>query len=99
MPNIEKNLNSRIKKNILDLEFQKYLIIASTSIVILFTFLTGVALAFLVKDMSFSDLDTMVPLSIISLIVIVPCIVFFVSSIKHIGNILKLTKTIIFDND
>jgi len=33
------------KKNILDLQFQKYLIIASTSIIISFTYFIGVVIA------------------------------------------------------
>ena len=94
MPNIDKNTDTIIKKNVLDLEFQKYLIIASTSVITLFTFLIGVALAFLVKELHFKDLGTMIPLSILSIIVIVPCILLLISSIKHIKNILKLTKII-----
>ena len=38
------------KKNILDLQFQKNLIIASTTVIIMFTYLIGVGIALITKQ-------------------------------------------------
>ena len=40
-------MNDHIKKNLLDLNFQKHLLIASTAIVLSFTYFIGLILAFI----------------------------------------------------
>lgn len=40
-------MNTPIEKNILDLEFQKYLMLTSTSIILAFTYIIGVCIAFI----------------------------------------------------
>ena len=40
-------MNDEIKKkNILDLQFQKYLVVASTSVIVAFTYIIGMGIAF-----------------------------------------------------
>ena len=43
-------MNNTIEKNILDLRFQKYLVIASTAIIIFFTYIIGAAIALIAKQ-------------------------------------------------
>ncbi len=47
---IKGNKHLNIRKNILDLHFQKYLIIASTSAIVAFTYIIGVGIAFIKKS-------------------------------------------------
>ena len=54
------------KKNILDLQFQKYLTTASTSLIIVFTYFIGVGIAILTKQIKLDDFITMGVLFVMS---------------------------------
>lgn len=47
------------KKNILDLQFQKYLIVASTSVIIAFIYAIGVGIALFSKQIKLNDFNSM----------------------------------------
>jgi len=49
-----------IKKNILDLQYQKYLMIVSASLIIMFTYMIGVGITFITKQVNLDDLNAMV---------------------------------------
>jgi len=49
-------MNDETKKNILDLQFQKYLIIASTSVIIFFTYIIGVGITVLTKQINLNSI-------------------------------------------
>ena len=80
------------KKNILDLQFQKYLIISSTSVVIAFTYAIGVGIALLTKQIKLNDFISMGALFVISAGVLGTWFIFFYNAIFHLKNILKLLK-------
>ena len=82
------------KKNILDLHFQKYLVIASTSIIIAFTYLIGVAIAVFSKQIILNDLLNMAIVFIISVGVLGICTGLFFNALFHLKNILKVLKEI-----
>jgi hypothetical protein len=81
-----------IKKNILDLQFQKYLIKASTSIVVAFTYLVGVFVSLIAKDIDLKNYDVVSILIGISIFVLAPCTLVFYRSTFHIKNILSILK-------
>ncbi|MEK6855399.1 MAG: hypothetical protein AABX73_04210 [Nanoarchaeota archaeon] len=54
------------KKNILDLQFQKYLIIASTSVILAFTYAIGVGIALFSKQIRLNNFNDMGALFVIS---------------------------------
>ena len=82
------------RKNVLDLQFQKYLIIASTSIIIAFTYFIGVGIAILTKQINLSDFISVWVLIIISLGVLGICSALFLNAVFHIRNIPKVMKEI-----
>ena len=61
------------KKNVLDLQFQKYLIIASTSIIIAFTYSVGIVIAILTEQINFNNYLISSVLFLISAIVFSLC--------------------------
>jgi len=83
-----------LKKNILDLHFHKYLVIASTSIIISFTYLIGVGIAVITKQIKFDNLFFVIILFIFSVMVLGMCAYFLFNSIYHIKNIPIVIKEI-----
>ena len=79
--------NETKKKNILDLQFQKYLMMASTSIIIAFTYLIGIGIAFLSKQIKLDDFQIMMAIAVISSGVLGVCAIIFFNSTFHLNNI------------
>ncbi|MEA3329505.1 MAG: hypothetical protein U9Q06_02060 [Nanoarchaeota archaeon] len=77
------------KKNILDLQFQKYLIIASTSIIIAFTYFIGVGIAIITNQIRLGDFVSMGVLFIFSSGVFGICLALFSNAVFHLNNILE----------
>ena len=50
-----KNLPERVKKNLLDLHYNKYLQYFNTAKIISFTYLIGVSIAFITKQVNYKD--------------------------------------------
>ncbi|PIN77425.1 hypothetical protein COV15_02015 [Candidatus Woesearchaeota archaeon CG10_big_fil_rev_8_21_14_0_10_34_12] len=80
------------KKNILDLQFQKYLIIASTSAIVSFTYFVGVGVAIFTKQIQLDDFVSMGAFFVISVGVLGICAVLFYNSIFHLRNIPNVVK-------
>ncbi len=82
------------RKNILDLQFQKYLTIASTSIIIAFTYFVGVGISILTKQVNLSDFISVGVLMVISLGILGICSSLFFNAVFHLRNIPKVVKEI-----
>ncbi len=82
------------KKNVLDLQFQKYLTISSTSVIIMFTYVIGVVIAFLTKQIKLNDFVIMGILFVISAGVFGIGSVLFFKSLFHLKNIPEVLKEI-----
>ena len=82
------------KKNVLDLQFQKYLTIASTSIIIAFTYFVGVGIAILTKQVNLSDFISVGVLIVISFGILGICSALFFNALFHIKNIPRVVKEI-----
>ena len=82
------------KKNILDLQFQKYLIVSSTSILLAFTYLIGIGIAIITKQIKLNDYFIMGVLIVISMAVLGICSVVFFNALFHLKNIPKVIKNI-----
>ncbi len=80
------------KKNILDLQFQKNLIIASTSAVIAFTYLIGVGIALLTKQIKLDDFTNMGALFVLSAGILGSCSILFFNAIFHLKNIPRVLR-------
>ena len=80
------------KKNILDLQFQKYLTIASTSLIVAFTYFIGVGIAILTKQVMLNDFIVMGVLFVISAGILGICSALFFNAVFHIKNIPQVLK-------
>ncbi len=50
-----KGVTERVKKNILDIHYNKYLQYFNTTIIVSFTYLIGVSIAFITKQVDYKD--------------------------------------------
>jgi len=82
------------KKNILDLQFQKYLIIASTSVIIAFTYVIGASIAIISRQIKLNDFYNMGAIFIISIGVLGICFIIFSNARFHLKNILSTVKSL-----
>ena len=67
---MEKKLPDRVKKNLLDLNYNKYLQYFTTSIILFFTYIIAVLVGFITKQINYTNLGQMIMVSIVSIIVI-----------------------------
>jgi len=82
------------RKNVLDLQYQKYLVVASTSVIIAFTYLIGVGLAILTRQIALGDFVSMGAVFVISAGVLGVCSILFFNAVFHLRNILRVMKEI-----
>jgi len=75
------------RKNILDLQFQKYLIYASTAIIIAFTYVIGLVIAFLSKQIRLEGFSSIMVVFFISFGVLGACSIIFLKSRFHLKRI------------
>jgi hypothetical protein len=80
------------KKNILDLQFQKYLTIASTSVIIAFTYFIGVGIAIFSKQIQLNSFISIGSLFVISAGVLGICSILFFNALFHLKNIPSVVK-------
>lgn len=90
--NSADDLPDRVKKNLLDLQYNKYLQYYNTSIILLFTYFIGVGIAFITKQIDISDPRQFLSLSVVSASVTVLIILFMLNFKNHQQNILTEIK-------
>lgn len=78
-----------IKKNILDLEFQKNLIVSSTALIILITYIIGAFIAILSNDLNIQNKRVYIPLVMFTVITFSSCTLFFSISLNKMKQTLK----------
>lgn len=86
-----------IKKNLLDADLQKYLQIASTTVIIAFTYLIGISIAYLSNQIDFNNIVSMGSALLLTAIIIIPSYLLFRHSIKKIKEITKSIKNLEFE--
>ncbi len=81
-----------IRKNILDTDLQKYLQLASVSVIISFTYLIGIAVASLTHQINWRSLADVGILIILTIFVLGLSSFFFIKSILKIKRITKAIR-------
>lgn len=76
-----------LKKNILDLEFQKQLIVTSTTIVICFTYFVGLLFAVFSSQINFDNLTIKFAVLLVSISILGVSIIILSNSYSKIKNI------------
>ena len=77
-----------IKKNILDLRFNKYLQLYNTHIIIFYTYLIGIFVALVTQQLKYSDLNTMLLVAAVSFFILIYSIFSISVSKKKMESIL-----------
>ncbi len=92
----KNKLPSNIKKNLLDLNYNKYLQYFNTSIIILFTYIIGVFIAFITKQIDYKNPNQLVLVAFISMVIISMIITLMLKFRKHLAEIPKELKKLRF---
>ncbi|MDO8741216.1 MAG: hypothetical protein Q7J54_06620 [Candidatus Woesearchaeota archaeon] len=88
----KEELSDRLKKNLLDLQFNKYLQYYTTAIIILFTYLIGITIAFVTKQVDYKSINQVMLVGIISISVISIVAILMLRFKSHMSNIIKEVK-------
>jgi len=89
---MNKKLNDKIKKNLLDLHYNKYLLYYTTTIIILFTYFIGVAIAFITKQIDYKNTPQVMLVSFISIIILSILTILMINFRSHLKNIPEEVK-------
>lgn len=87
-------LSDRVKKNLLDLQYNKYLQYYTTSIIILFTYFIGLGIAFITKQIDIGEPRQFLSLMVISISITVLIILSMLRFKNHQQNILDEIKNL-----
>ena len=85
----KNEITDKIKKNLLDLHYTKYLQYYNTSIIILFTYFIGIAIAFITKQINYKSTSHIMLVVIISIIIVAIITIFMLKFREHLTNILQ----------
>ena len=88
------NMEDKIKKNILDLNYNKYLQYKITSIIIGTTYLFALSISWITRQINLQDYIQMSVVAILSIVVLTPCIYFMINSGKNMNKIINLVKVL-----
>lgn len=91
---IPKELDDKIKKNLLDLHYSKYLQYYTTSIIILFTYFIGLAIAFITKQIDYLDKRQLLLVGFISAVILSVLATVMLRFKEHLKNIIREVKTL-----
>jgi len=89
---MEREISDEVKKNILDLQYNKYLQYYNTSIIILFTYYVGVGIAFLTKQLNLGDSRQFLSFGLVSISITTVIILLMLNFRSHQQKILEEIK-------
>lgn len=89
---MDEELSDKIKKNLLDLQYNKYSQYFNTSIIILFTYVIGVVIGFLTRQIDYNKVGQMILLVTISSVVITIIVLIMLKCKNHQKNIINEVK-------
>lgn len=87
-----KFLSENVKKNLLDLQYSKNLYYFNTCIIILFTYLTGITIAFVTKQINYTNIGQMLSTGLVSIVVIGILVLKMITLKIHLKKIPEIIK-------
>ncbi len=87
-----KEIDDKIKKNLLDLAYNKYLVYQTTTIVIIFTYLVGLSLALISKQIDLQNTGQLLATIIVTLSLLSPATLYFSKTKSHLRQIQEQIK-------
>ncbi|MFA5173703.1 MAG: hypothetical protein WC438_00815 [Candidatus Pacearchaeota archaeon] len=85
-------LSENLKKNLLDLKYNKYLQYHNTCIIILFTYFIGVIIAYVTNQINYKAFNENLLAGIISIIIIFFILILISNFNEHLENITNEIK-------
>ncbi|MBS3099023.1 hypothetical protein J4462_02320 [Candidatus Pacearchaeota archaeon] len=85
-------MEDKIKKNLLDLQYSKYLQYYNTSIIILFTYIIGIFIIYITKQVDYKALNQTLLINTISVAVIFIIVLLIIDFRNHQKNIMEEIK-------
>lgn len=82
-------MNQQLKKNILDLQYQKYLVIASTTVILFFTYMISLWISLITGQVKFENLLSVILTFAVSVGVIGLCSIFFLISRRELAKVVE----------
>ncbi|MDD5086319.1 MAG: hypothetical protein PHV16_01060 [Candidatus Nanoarchaeia archaeon] len=67
---MDNYISDKVKKNLLDLNYNKYLQYFNTSIILLFTYIIALMVGFITRQINYNNLGQMIMVAVVSIIVI-----------------------------
>jgi len=89
---MEGQLSDKVKKNLLDLQYNKYLQYYTTAVILLFTYFIGVGIAFITEQVDYKNINQMLLLAMISIAILSIIIILMLQYKGHMANIFEEIK-------
>ena len=84
--------NPHIQKNLLDLEYGKQLQYLTTSLIVLFTYVIGIVIAFFTRQIAYINAPQLFALGVISMLVMICTTLFVANAQSRMRMIVKEIK-------
>jgi len=83
----ENKLSDKLKKNLLDMNYNKYLYYFNTSVILLFTYVIGILIGFITKQINYRSLNQMMAVAVVSILVVGVIILLLLNFLDHLRKI------------
>ena len=90
-------ISDQIKKNLLDLQYNKYVQYQTTSIIILFTYYIGLTIVFLTEEIQIEDISQIIFVGVVSIVITFFILLLIMHYKKHQKNIFSEIKNLRLD--
>ena len=82
-------MDKKIKKNLLDLKYSKYLQYYNTMMILLFTYFIAIIIAFVTRQLIFSNIDHLFLICVVSIFPLILMVNFMITCKKNLKLIPK----------
>ncbi len=88
----QRELPDQIKKNLLDLHYNRYLQYFNTVLILIFTYIVGLVIAFLSGEIEYTNQNQILLIAFITLVFLVFTILLLIKFKEHMKNIIQEIK-------
>lgn len=85
-------LQDKVKKNLLDIHYNKYLQYFNTTIIITFTYIIGISIAFITKQINYKDPKQLLFITLVSIGFLSFIAILLINFKEHLNNIPREIK-------
>ena len=85
-------MNEQVKKNLLDLSYDTYLQRQISSVVIIFTYIMGILVAWITNQLQYAGIIKLSMLAIFSFLIFLVCIITYFKSQLHMKRIKAMIR-------